>query len=166
MKTIIAIVGDSGSGKTTFANICESFFNIPPVTSHTTRPKRFPEEKCHVFIDDDQMDSMQNKIAETVYGGYKYAGVMQGDSDIYTYVIDLKGLEDLKKSEHKIISVLITCPFDVLIERVGEERVKRCKSEYKFKDFDYIYKNINKEYIFKTDSISLIKEILKNEIKN
>jgi guanylate kinase len=161
-KLIIAIIGESGSGKTTAQNIMYEQFGIIPVQSCTTRPRRFPEENCHLFLNDEAFDRLPNPIATTKYGEYRYAGLMP-ESDICSYVIDEAGLKILQEDPRfEVVSVLILAPKNMLIERVGEERVKRCKSVVDLKDFDYIYSNGSSMDELKGNTYRITESILKD----
>lgn len=132
---IIAILGKSGSGKSTLADILKDK-GIPPVLSCTTRPKRSPDESHHVFLSDDEFDKIKSSgefIAETVYGGYKYAGMLNTLDPAFSYVIDEVGLNMLKKDDRfDIFSVLVIAP--------EEDRKKRTTTERFERDNKYLYK--------------------------
>lgn len=163
MRTlIIAIIGESGSGKTTAQNVMCDKYGIVPVQSCTTRPRRFPEENCHLFLTEEAFDRLPNTIAETKYGEYRYAGLMPY-SPVCSYVIDEVGLKMLRKDPRfDVVSLLMRSPEETLIKRVGEERVKRCKSVVDMVDFDYFYDNDFDMETLKKD-ICEITELILNE---
>lgn len=141
VKTIIAIIGESGAGKTVAQEYISTLFGIEKVLSHTTRPRRTPDENSHVFLSDDEFNALKGKIAEAKYGDYRYAGVMPKNV-ISTYVIDEQGLEMLiNRRDLRVISIKIESPELSRIERVGIDRVKRCKSIKTITKFDYICSN-------------------------
>lgn len=51
--TVIAIVGDSGTGKTHLSNYLKMRLGIPVIVSHTTRPRREDERhgRDYFFIE-------------------------------------------------------------------------------------------------------------------
>lgn len=116
MKTIVAIIGASGSGKTQLS-LYANKFGYPVICSYTTRPMREGETNGveHIFVTEDQMPSKDKMLAYTFFGGYHYwSEKSQVDDNLPTlYVIDEKGLVDLKskyKDEYNIFCVYVTRP--------------------------------------------------------
>ena len=114
MKTIVAIVGASGSGKTQLS-LYANKFGYPVICSYTTRPMREGETNGveHIFVTEDKMPTKDKMLAYTFFGGYHYwAENSQFDNELPTlYVIDENGLIDLKqnyKNEYKIFCVYVT----------------------------------------------------------
>lgn len=114
MKTIVAIIGASGSGKTQLS-LYANKFGYPVICSYTTRPMREGETNGveHIFVTEDNMPTKDKMLAYTFFGGYHYwAEKSQVDNELPTlYVIDEKGLIDLKqnyKNEYKIFCVYVT----------------------------------------------------------
>lgn len=101
---VLAIVGASGTGKST---IVENLTRLIPtvfheVLSYTDRPKRFPNEGTHLFVDSDKMDKiLENKtiVAYTEYGCYRYCASLDQfrDDKINLYIVDNQGIKDLRK---------------------------------------------------------------------
>lgn len=144
MAKIIAILGKSGSGKTTVAEMLAIYHGIQPISSCTTRPKRTPNETGHAFLTDVQYDAIpeSQKIAETVYGGYRYCGVINDNFDVYSYVIDEKGLQMLKKnSKFDVTRVLVLSPEEHRKERTDEKRFLRDNQISYKTPFDHIILN-------------------------
>ena len=74
MKTkIIAIVGQSGCGKTTLVEHLKNKCNIPTIVSHTTRPMRIGETDGveHWFVNKCKV-AQKDMFAYTQLGGYEY----------------------------------------------------------------------------------------------
>ena len=166
MKTIIAIVGRSGSGKTTIQDIMSKYYLIPPVRSHTTRPRRFLNENSHVFLTDKEFDDLKDPLAETVYGGYRYAGIMMEESDVYSYVIDERGLIMLMESPYNIVSILVTSKEEILQQRVDNERLKRDEPIVDVTKFDYICENNGSLDDLRTKTTDIIWDIKINKYRN
>lgn len=98
-KKIIAIVGNSGVGKDTFARELAKVLNCEIICSYTTRPMRDNEKygREHLFV--DRFDAMDGEVlAYTKYGGYEYWILEEQVKDINIYVIDEKGLEEMMDS--------------------------------------------------------------------
>lgn len=145
MKTIVAIIGSSGSGKTQLS-LYANKFGYPVICSYTTRPMRKDETNGveHIFVTDDQMPSKDKMLAYTFFGGYHYwAEKAQVDDKLPTlYVIDEKGLAYLKskyKDEYKIFCVYVTRPNN----DVDNERQERDNDRIKIDPSDIDMEIVN-----------------------
>jgi guanylate kinase len=110
MDTIVCLVGESGSGKSTIAEELEKEgYNY--IQSYTTRPKRYDNEKGHIFVKDVptsiHVHGFSNEaiikngiMAHTFFDGYYYWASKEQyqNKGISIYVIDPKGVEKLKES--------------------------------------------------------------------
>lgn len=97
-NTLILLLGKSGSGKSTIANKLEKDYGMKSVKSYTTRPIRINDsndKNTHTFITDDEYDNLSGIIACTEFNGYKYATTQEQLDNCDTYVIDLKGIDEL-----------------------------------------------------------------------
>lgn len=97
MSNIIClVVGTSGSGKsTTVERMCEKY-GLKSVESYTTRPKRYPNEKGHIFVTEEEFDKL-NVCAYTEIKGYKYGATADQVEDADLYIIDEEGIEFFDK---------------------------------------------------------------------
>lgn len=134
---IICIVGKSGSGKTMVQNHIKSAYDIPKVTTITTRPPRSGDDTKYTFsVSDNMFEDMRfSMIATTVYGGFKYGGVVMGDargSRLLTYVIDESGMRGLIKNQFVRV-------WPVIIKRGDEERMAVCSPERFERDSHFTY---------------------------
>lgn len=122
-KTKILLVGESGSGKDTVKDFLVNKYNLKPLLSYTTRPKRFKEENTHTFIDLDEYyhcKSKNNIIAETYYNENYYFATEEQLLESDVYVIDFDGIKYLKSHSN--------IPFIVFYLNVPEsERINRMK---------------------------------------
>ena len=94
-KIILAIVGQSGAGKTELTKYLAEKYGIPFVVSYTTRPMREGEVDGvdHNFVSEKDMPDFDKMIAFTIFGGNKYwATHSQIGDGITSYVIDERGL--------------------------------------------------------------------------
>lgn len=168
-QKIICIVGPSGSGKSTLANIASKELNIPTLCSYTTRPKRENEVSGidHFFVSKEEMPTKDKMLAYTKFGDYEYwASIEQIPIDKpIIYVIDEKGLLMLIKEcgdKYEIVSMLIKRDKKLLIETVGEERVKRDHSRVKIDEdsYDAVISNNGSLTEFLKDGVETIKLLI------
>lgn len=166
---IVCIVGPSGSGKTTLANIASKELKIPTLCSYTTRPKRDNEINGidHFFVSKEEMPTKDKMLAYTKFGDYEYwASIEQIPIDKpIIYVIDEKGLLMLIEEwgdKYEIVSMLIKRDKKLLIETVGEERVKRDHSRVKIDEdsYDAVISNNGSLTEFLKDGVETIKFLI------
>lgn len=122
--TVIAIVGDSGTGKTHLSNYLKMRLGIPVIVSHTTRPRREDERhgRDYFFIDRQQMPPREEMLTHTCYGGHEYFALLSQVPKLgrCVYVLDERGLLDLHRKHQKhfrIVSVLLRSSSETLARR-------------------------------------------------
>lgn len=89
-------MGESGSGKTTIADILEECYGLRQVKSYTTRQKRYPTEDTHTFISVEQFKKLHNLVAYTYFDGNYYGTTLDQISNNSVYVIDPDGVKYFK----------------------------------------------------------------------
>ena len=69
VKNIYLIIGKSGAGKTTIADILETKYHLKQIQSYTTRPPRYDGERGHIFVTkkDFTNEMISNCVAFTTY---------------------------------------------------------------------------------------------------
>jgi guanylate kinase len=123
LKNIYLIVGPSGSGKTSIANELRDTYGYKAVESYTPRHPRYPGERGHIFVSDEEFDALGPMCAYTEYDGYRY-GVTDDIIDSHDiYVIDPYGVKYL--AEHYegnklIVPIRIYAPWKVRLERMRQ----------------------------------------------
>lgn len=160
---LICLMGRTASGKDTLANkLCERT-GLRQVISYTTRERRMNEGNTHIFISDEEYQTIENsgKIAAfTQIGPYKYCCTIDQLYENDIYVIDpigVKHLRELNLPNLRLVTVYVNVPDDVRKERAltkrGDDRHKfmnrdlaereQFRAMLRNADFDYSISNID-----------------------
>lgn len=99
-ENIVLLVGASGSGKTTVAEILENEYGLKQIQSYTTRPRRRDDERGHIFVTDDEFDQLEDFVGFTNFNGYRYAATAQQVEENDIYVIDPAGVSYFRNAYH------------------------------------------------------------------
>ena len=102
-QILITVAGRNSAGKSLIAKKVAEALGLNVVKSYATRKPRPEElqkglENCdHIFVSDEEYDKLENITAETEINGARYCTTQEilDNSDIY--VIDPKGIKDLKE---------------------------------------------------------------------
>lgn len=104
------IMGRTAAGKDRFAQILEAN-GLKGVKSYTTRPKRNDEDN-HIFVSQEEADSIQDRAAYTKIGDYEYFATKDQIENADFYIIDPKGMRELTakmpKTAFSIIYIIAT----------------------------------------------------------
>lgn len=114
---IYLIVGRTASGKDYFANLLEEK-GMTKVKSHTTRPKRFDEEDTHIFITQEEANSIKKRIAYTKIGHDEYFATADDIDGKDFYIIDPNGIKTLAEN-------MPNTAFSVIYIKADEKERKR-----------------------------------------
>lgn len=118
---IVLLMGKSGCGKTTIANVLQEKYGWSSIRSYTTRPPRCPGETGHIFVTDEEFDTLTDRVAYTEFSGYRYCATQQQVEENQIYVIDPDGYEFFLKSytgNKLILPIGILCEEEKLFERM------------------------------------------------
>ena len=89
------IIGRSGTGKSTVEKkLCDTY-GVKTIKSYTTRPPRSLDDDTHIFIDENDYDKFEPKIATTTINGVRYFATLKQFDESKVYVIDPKGMYEL-----------------------------------------------------------------------
>lgn len=144
---LILLVGASGSGKSTIADIFVNEIGLEVVQSYTTRPPRTPDEKGHTFISQNEFQKLENLVAYTNFNGFEYCATQAQVDNADIYVIDPAGIEYFKEnynSDRPYIVVLIQANPDVCYSRMINRGDSPEYAKSRIDHDDYIYYNPNK----------------------
>lgn len=154
-KTMILILGRSGVGKDTIANILSSKYGLKQVISYTTRPRRDGEGETHYFISPEEVDKYTNKAATTKIGDYEYFTTESQLDDCDIYIIDPIGFDCLiKKYPEKSFLVLYVTSDN---NKSREKAILRGKSLSEGEIYDKRRKDENEEFKKFEETIANIK---------
>ena len=102
-KPLFLIVGKSGSGKSYLVDKICSNGVYTSVESFTTRPKRYDNERGHIFLQQSEFDKIRKDlVAYTMFNNYEYGVTLQEIQDNDFYIIDENGINELLRSRLKI----------------------------------------------------------------
>lgn len=146
---VVAIVGDSGSGKTHAAMYLEEKFGWKAIVSYTTRPMREGEMQGreHWFVDSTKGLSEDKMCAYTRFGNYEYWTEWNQfpENRHCAYVIDEKGLIDLMTKKNVPVNIHLTTIRIKRQDKTGIDagRMDRDRGRVNLPDnfFDYIVNN-------------------------
>jgi guanylate kinase len=160
---LICLMGRTASGKDTLANkLCERT-GLRQIISYTTRERRVNEGDTHIFISDEEYQSLEDSgqiAAFTQIGPYKYCCTIDQLYENDIYVIDPIGVQHLRElhlPNLKLVTVYVNVPDDIRKERAinkrGDDRLTFMKRDMaereQFRamlrnaDFDYAISNID-----------------------
>ena len=113
-KPLFLAVGKSASGKTTIANILDEQYGYKQVWSYCTRKPRYDGEIGHIFVSEDEFNSLGELVAYTEYNGHKYGTTATQLDKCSIYVVDVPGVETLLQ-RYKTTRPIVIIYFDATV---------------------------------------------------
>lgn len=146
---MILILGRSGSGKDTAAKFIEKHYRKRILRSYTNRPKRYPSENTHVFLDDLELDQIHGRVCQTEINGYTYfaTNIQMVTNDIY--VIDPNGMYELLKNmpDMKFKIIYVKADNEVrkerILKRLNDEELYQAREQSEAWQFTKFEKEIS-----------------------
>jgi cytidylate kinase len=149
---ILAIVGESGTGKTTAAEYIETMYDIPMVRSYTDREPRLGDTS-HTFLSKKEFDQIprEDMIVYTEFGGNRYCCQHKDIHPLNTYVIEEDGYLKLKtiyKSRYRVEGFRLFRDDRSRLESIGETRFNRDKNKFilPMSQYEHIYHNEGNDF--------------------
>lgn len=146
---VIAIIGESGSGKSMVGEYLAYEYGINLVQSYTDRERRSNNETGHTFLSPKQMDKVLegDTLAYTKFGDNRYCCIADDLHKANCYVIDEDGIKMLEEDwgeELDIFTIRIKRDDDKRLASVGKDRIDRDKGRYSLPDsyYDYVIHNV------------------------
>lgn len=118
-KMLYCIVGPGGCGKTTIGRKLNEMGYTSP-ESYTTRPKRKETERGHLFITNDEYNTLPNKIAEVTINGYHYCVTKEQLENCDFFIVEPSGIRDLQKKNVPVIIIGLFLSEDECKNRMKE----------------------------------------------
>lgn len=169
MKPLICIVGQSGVGKSTIANMLEDNFGLKSVKSYTTRKPRendLADLRTHTFISQKEADliaSREKVMASTMFADnfYFVTDKMLDEADVY--VVDVKGLKDTYRYYHNkpVLSVYLYADAKALAHRMMERGDKPAEALKRFRHDRVAFADAEKYCDFAIDNSGSPEEVCK-----
>ena len=143
-KKIIAIEGESASGKDSIAKYITKNFGIKPIVSFATRPMRDGEVngREHWFITPEEMERIKSEEHMLAYtkiedktkvsvDGYEYCTTIESlEGDTAIYVIDPNGIEYMKSNKEIMDKIDLLVLYVYVPYEVRKERAKQNRSDF------------------------------------
>ncbi|WP_412989776.1 guanylate kinase [Pediococcus siamensis] len=124
---IIVITGATGTGKTTVSDYLKTYYHIPQVITHTTRPARKGEVDGKDYYFETERSFFENHYLENVvYSGYHYGSSYEGlqrgwqHNPLASIVLDTKGAITYEKklADQVVVFYLTVSNQEGLIHRL------------------------------------------------
>ena len=154
----ILLIGESGCGKTTVANYLHDTYGYTVLESYTTRKPRYPNERGHIFITEEEYWNLPNKVAVTLFDNAYYCATKEQVEDADIYIIDPIGIEMLNQlydGDNEFIKIHLYTSPQVRIERMKQrgDSDKQCWERI-IHDIN-AFKTTSADIMFKADKASV-----------
>lgn len=124
---IILLVGRSGSGKSTVADILSHQYGRSILPSYTTRPKRFEREEGHIFVNNmfyEKVSRSRNIVAYTYFDKHHYWATTQQVNENDIYIIDPDGVAFFRShyfGQKQVVVIWLDCGWISAAQRMTKQ---------------------------------------------
>ena len=158
----ILLCGKSGTGKSAVAERYCEMYHGSVLNSYTSRPKRFPEEKGHIFITEAEFNNIEQDqmIAYTLFDGYQYCATIDQFEHSTIYIIDPTGIVKFRKDykgSKKYVVVELTASDSLRKSRMEERGDSADSIRKRMENDDKKFFEINPDLTIDTDDINVDK---------
>lgn len=152
-NNLILLIGASGSGKTSLANILSEMYNCKVLNSYTTRPKRYADEKGHTFVNSFEFSQLKDLCAYAVFDGYDYGATKEQVDNSDIYIINPQGVVDFIKiytedmnGRTPLCTIILDTPKDTRLHRMiaRGDSMKKAKQRVANDNIEFSQENIDK----------------------
>lgn len=152
-NNLILLIGASGSGKTSLANILSEMYNCKVLNSYTTRPKRYADEKGHTFVNSFEFSQLKDLCAYAVFDGYDYGATKEQVDNSDIYIINPQGAVDFIKiytedmnGRTPLCTIILDTPKDTRLHRMiaRGDSMKKAKQRVANDNIEFSQENIDK----------------------
>lgn len=125
MRNLYILMGRSGVGKSAIAQILSFKYGLSEIKSYTDRPKRYAEEKGHIFCSKEEFDKrVPNLVAYTEFDDCRYGVTEEQIAHNDIFVCDLAGIDYLEKHYHGDKKIVVFCISANLPNRIHRMRAR------------------------------------------
>lgn len=149
-RTVLLLVGKSGSGKTEIANqFRKRGYDV--LQSYTTRKPRSENEWGHLFCSEDEYEQFKRKgeiVAYTLFDGNHYFSTKSQIYSTDVYVVDPDGVNYLKEQvkDIKFITVYLNVDSDERYRRMKQRGDSEEKAQMRLVNDDLKFINLTFDY--------------------
>ncbi|MFI2856872.1 AAA family ATPase [Paenibacillus sp. JSM ZJ436] len=163
-KTVLLLVGKSGSGKTEIANLFR-LRGYDVLQSYTTRKPRSEDEWGHLFCSEEEYKQFKDNgeiVAYTLFDGYHYFSTKAQIYNTDVYVVDPDGVDYLKEQvqDIKFVTVYLNVNSDERYKRMLQRGDSEEKAHQRLVNDEFKFINLTFDYAVANYDLSIAFELI------